>query len=61
MGVFEYACSQCNHVTAVFVPLADRKPTVECEKCGAPAQFQLSATQTNFHANDRKAIKRSGH
>lgn len=57
MGIYEYACSFCNHVTDVLVPLAQRRPTVDCERCGAPATFVISAPGTTFHANDRKSIK----
>jgi len=60
MGIYEYECSACNHVTEVMVPLADRKPAVDCEKCGAPAQFVVSPTPTTFRAMDRKAFKRGG-
>lgn len=61
MGVFEYACSHCNHVTEKFVPLSERKPVVDCDSCGAPAQLQVSAVATTFRAQDRKAFKKQGH
>lgn len=61
MGVFEYTCSACNHITEKFVPLAERQPVVECESCGAPANYTVSAVATTFRAADRKAFKKQGH
>lgn len=61
MAIYEYQCSACNHVTEKFVPLAERKPVVDCDSCGAPAQFVLSPTPTTFRAFDRKAFKKQGH
>lgn len=60
MGIYEYACSHCNHVTEVFVPLSARHPVIECEMCGAPATYTISPVPTTFRSNDRRAFKRSG-
>lgn len=60
MGIYEFACSQCNHITEKLVPLAERPAVVDCDSCGAPAQYVVSATPTTFRAQDRKAFKRVG-
>lgn len=60
MGVYEYQC-QHGHITEFFRPLAERAVPVECSTCKETATLIVSAVQTTFHANDRKAIKRSGH
>lgn len=61
MGIYEFACSQCDHVTDKLVSLAERPAVIDCERCGAPAQYVVSAVPTTFRAQDRKAFKKQGH
>jgi hypothetical protein len=57
MGIYEYMCWR-EHVTELFVPLAERPNTTPCEICKEEAKLVMSATPTTFRSNDRKAFKR---
>lgn len=36
MPLYEYRCPRCEHVDALFRPLAQRNEPVYCEDCGLP-------------------------
>ncbi len=55
MGLFEFVCPN-GHVTEDLYSLKTRPDAIKCA-CGEEAKLTISAVKTNFHANDRKAIK----
>ena len=42
MPVYEYRCSRCRQVTSLTAAVGDMAGTVDCERCGAPAERILS-------------------